>query len=72
MPAVNPETHQPVSDDPSGSDDTRGGKAIGDPALADATEQGRRGRKEPDEATVTDGGRLPGEKSSLGSVEREG
>lgn len=72
MPAVNPETHQPISDDPSGSDDTRGGKTIGDPALADATEQGRSGKKAPSVAAVSDGGKLPGEKASRGSVEMGG
>ncbi|MGH9125646.1 MAG: hypothetical protein ACRDZ8_13105 [Acidimicrobiales bacterium] len=71
MPAVNPETNQPISDDPAGSDDDlRGGKKIGDPALADASEQGRGHKTAKTENRVTDGGRLPGEKSAPGSVEK--
>lgn len=71
MPVVNPETNQPMSDDPAGSDDTlRGGKEIGDPALADASEQGRGHKTEKTENRVTDGGMLQGEKAATGSVEK--
>jgi hypothetical protein len=40
MPVVDPKSHEPLSDDPKGPDALRGGKKIGDPALADAREQG--------------------------------
>jgi len=67
MPLVNPDTNEPMSDDPNASDDLRGGKKLGDPGLADATEQGRGGhRVHPED----EGGVLPGEKPAVGSVER--
>lgn len=40
MPKVDPDTGQPLSDDPDGPDELRGGKKIGDPDLADATPTG--------------------------------
>ncbi|MFN2505931.1 MAG: hypothetical protein ABR540_17195 [Acidimicrobiales bacterium] len=41
MPKVNPETGEPMSDDPDqASDDLRGGKREGDPALDGASETG--------------------------------
>jgi hypothetical protein len=43
MPKVNPETGEPMSDAPEGSDETRGGMERGDPGLEGATETGRSG-----------------------------
>lgn len=43
MPKVDPESGEPMSDAPEGSDVTRGGKERGDPALDGATETGRSG-----------------------------
>jgi hypothetical protein len=40
MPKVDPTTGEPELDDPEGSDDTRGGKKPGDPALKGASETG--------------------------------
>lgn len=41
MPKVNPETGEPMSDDPDqASDDKRGGMVEGDPALEGASETG--------------------------------
>lgn len=41
MPKVNPETGEPMSDDPDqADDDLRGGKVEGDPALKGASETG--------------------------------
>ena len=43
MPKVDPESNEPVTDAPSGDDETRGGKVEGDPDLKDATETGGEG-----------------------------
>ena len=41
MPKVDPQSGEPVSDDPDqASDDLRGGKVEGDPALEGASETG--------------------------------
>ena len=40
MPKVDPESKEPVSDEPSASDDERGGKKEGDPGLKGASETG--------------------------------
>ena len=40
MPKVDPQSGEPVSDAPDMSDEYRGGKTPGDPALEDATETG--------------------------------
>jgi len=40
MPKVDPQSGEPMSDDPGGSDEYRGGKTPGDPALEKATETG--------------------------------
>ena len=66
MPKVNPDTHEPMSDQVDGPDDQRGGKKLGDPALAGASEQGR-GHRTGDDLSDE---RLPGERASTGSVEK--
>ena len=43
MPKVDPETGEPVSDDPSGPIETSGGKVEGDPGMEDATPEGASG-----------------------------
>jgi hypothetical protein len=43
MPKVDPTTGEPMSDAPEESDELRGGKERGDPALEGATETGRSG-----------------------------
>ncbi len=40
MPKVDDSSNEPISDDPQGSDQTRGGKVEGDPALEGASETG--------------------------------
>lgn len=60
MPAVDPETHQPVSDAPDGPEAVRGGRLPGDPSLADASVNGGTARPEDDNDLETT--RLPGEK----------
>lgn len=71
MPEVDPATHQPVTDSPTGSDDTRGGKEAGDPTLDKATQTGGRpgmttGQR--DGAHVEGDGPLPGERMSEGET----
>jgi len=65
MPKVDPETHEPVSDDPDGPLDERGGKQAGDPGMEGATETGgtsvlNRPSGDPDDGTS----QLPAEKGS--------
>lgn len=67
MPKVDPETGEPISDDPEGPDETRGGKSVGDPDLADATPTG--GRSAPWQPSGQDAGKrqsnsLPGDEPS--------
>lgn len=40
MPRVDPHTHQPISDEPDGEDQDRGGRLPDDPNLSDASENG--------------------------------
>lgn len=65
MPKVNPETGEPMSDDPDQpSDELRGGKKVGDPDLDDASPTGgspsvfHKGANDPGSMR----GKLPGEK----------
>lgn len=59
MPKVDPETHQPLSDEPDGPEDQRGGKHIGDPDLDDATATGGSSTRGDE---FDDDPRLPGDK----------
>lgn len=64
MPKVNPESGEPMSDAPEGSDETRGGMERGDPGLEGATETGgtsvlNRPSGDDDDASSTE---LPGQK----------
>lgn len=46
MPKVDPETHEPMTDDPNVEDpDQRGGKSEGEPGMEDAKPSGARGPK---------------------------
>ncbi len=40
MPAIDPKTHEPLSDDPAGLDSERGGRLPDDPNLTDAAVNG--------------------------------
>lgn len=40
MPAVDPKTNEPISDDPAGVDSERGGRLPDDPNLTDAAVNG--------------------------------
>ena len=66
MPKVDPNTGQPMSDAPEGEDDLRGGKTVGDPALADASAQGTGEGKSGAEyaASAGDSDMLPGQEGS--------
>ena len=68
MPKVDPETNQPLSDDPEGPEELRGGMEAGDPGLEGATETGgqaavNRPTGGPDDNTST---RNVGEKATDG------
>ena len=63
MPKVDPATGEPVSDNPDGPDELAGGKKVGDPALAGATETGGSGAAHPSTNVPDDGStELPAEK----------
>ena len=65
MPKVDPSTGQPMSDAPEGSDDLRGGKTVGDPALDDASAQGTgEGKSGAEYAASTESDFLSGEQGS--------
>lgn len=74
MPKVDPTTYEPQSDSPDGSDDTRGGRKIGDPTLDQATETGGKTgtSSESTGAKRSTDERLPGERPSIGDVETTG
>lgn len=60
---VDPTTHEPMTDEPGGTDAQRGGKRIGDPALDDATVTGG---SSPRGDELDDDSRLSGEKPARG------
>lgn len=63
MPKVDPTTHEPLTDDPDGPDNQRGGKLIGDPDLDNATVTGGSSTRGDE---LDDDSRLPGEKRAEG------
>ena len=63
MPKVDPTTHEPLTDDPGGPEDERGGRMIGEPDLDDATVTGGSSTRGDQ---LDDDSRLPGEKSAEG------
>lgn len=65
MPKVDPSSGQPMSDAPESSDELRGGKKVGDPALDDASATGSgEGKSGAEYAGSTESDFLVGEQGS--------